>query len=151
MTTASTPDEDVLIPVPAIFKLGGKEIRIVPLSIRRVKELIRAVESNKDLFDKLPKIMEIGVGEFLDQEVYKRFNGLVRLVVSPAAAHEFMTDEWCEENMTNAHYRAIFMTVLKQNELHGVFLKAKAFMGANVEGALRQAMQKVAPTEELLN
>jgi hypothetical protein len=144
----STPDEDVLIPAPAIFRLGDKEIRIMPLPVRRVKELIRAIESNKDIFDKLPKIMEVGVGEFLDQEVYKRFNSFLRLVVSPASAHEFMTDEWCEENLTNAHYRAIFMTVLKQNELHGVFLKAKDFMSVHMGGALRQALKKVeAPVE----
>jgi len=142
----STPDEDVLIPAPAVFKLGGKEIRIVPLPMRRIKELIRAVEANKDLIDKLPKIMEIGVGEFLDKEVFNRSNALLRLVVSPTSAHEFLTDEWCEEHLTPAHYRAIFMTVLKQNELHGVFLKAKAFMGANMEVALRQVMQNSTPT-----
>ena len=147
----STPDEDVLIPAPAVFKLGGKEIRVVPLPVRRVKELIRAVEANKDLLDKLPKIMEVGVGNFMDQEVYKRCNEFVRLVVSPANAHEFLTDEWCEEHLTNAHYRAIFMTVLKQNELYGFFLKAKAFMAANMDGALRQAISKVEPAAAPLN
>lgn len=147
----STPDEDVLIPVPAVFKLGGQEIRVVPLPVRRVKELIRAVESNKDLLDKLPGIMEIGVCDFLDKEVYKRLNSFMRLVVTPASAHEFMTDEWCENNLTHAHYRAIFMTVLKQNELHGVFLKAKDFMGMHVGGALRQAMKKVEAPAERLN
>ena len=145
----STPDEDVLIPTPAVFKLGGQEIRIVPLSIRRVKELIRAVEGNKDLFDKLPNIIAIGVGEFLDQEVYKRLNGLVRMAVSPSGAHEFLTDEWCEEHMTHAHYRAIFMTVLKQNELHGVFLQAKDFMGKHMDEALRQATAQLVPAAPL--
>ncbi|MBS3927802.1 MAG: hypothetical protein KGZ65_04340 [Sphingomonadales bacterium] len=145
----STPDEDVLIPVPVVFRLGAHEIRVTPLPVRRVKELIRAVEGHKDLLEKLPQVLQIGVETFLDKEIYKRLNALVRLVVSPASAHEFMTDEWCEENMTHAHYRAIFMTVLKQNELHGVFLKAKAFLGANMDGALRQALTKVNPDAPL--
>ncbi len=144
----STPDEDVLIPAPAIFRLGDKEIRIVPLPTRRVKELIRAVEKNKDVFDKLPQIMEIGVGDFLSQEVYVRVNSLLRMVVSPATAHEFLTDEWCDDNMTHAHYRAIFMTVLKQNELYDVFLKAKGFVGSHMGTAFRQVMSKMEAPDE---
>lgn len=147
----NTPDEDVMIPAPALFKIADKEIRIMPLPVKRVKELVRSVEKNQDLLSKLNSIMEIGVADFLDQEVYKRLNELVRLVVSPTSAHEFMTDEWCENNLTNAHYRAFFMTVLKQNELHGLFLKAKAFLGANIDEALRQAMNKKAPPAEQLN
>jgi len=141
----STSDEDVLIPQPAIFKVADKEVRIAPLSVRRVKEVIRAVENNKDLVEKLPTIMDVGVVVFLDGEVYRRLNEFVRLVVSPKEAHAFLTDEWCEDHLTNSHYRAFFMTVLKQNELYGVFLKAKAFIGANVDGALRQAMMTHAP------
>lgn len=138
MTPTPTLDEDVLIPVPVVFKLGAHEIRVTPLPVKRLKELIRAVEANKDVFDKLGKILEVGVGDFLEQEVYHRANALLRLVVSPKDAHAFLTDEWCDEHLTNAHYRAIFMTVLKQNELHGVFLKAKEFLGANIDGTLRQ-------------
>ncbi len=91
--------------------------------------------------DKAGKIMEVGVSAFLENEVYKRLNDLLRLVVSPVDKHAFLTDEWCGNNLSNAHYRAIFMTVLRQNELESVFIKAKDFLALHVEGSLRQAVQ----------
>ena len=137
----STPDEAVLVPEPKIFKVGGKEIRVAPLPVKRLLGVMKFVENNKDLVEKINGIMEVGISGFMEQEVYRRLNELIRMVVSPKEAHEFMTDEWCLDYMTNAHYRAIVMTVLQQNELYDVFLKAKAFLGGHIQEALRQSQK----------
>ena len=142
--STSQDDLAVLVPAPAIFRVGGQEIRIAPLPVKRLVGLIKFVEQNKDLLDKLNDVLQVGIVTTLETEFYPRVNALLRLVVSPASGHAFLTDEWCSDNLTNAHYRAMFMTVLRQNELEQVFLKAKAFLGIYVENALRQAqMQKL--------
>lgn len=139
-TSPMLDELSVLIPEPRIFKFAdGKEIRVQALPSGRVLKIIRFVVSNKDLLDKLQGSAFDDPAVFIEGEIYKRINALVRLVVTPADKHEFMTDEWCLDHMTHAHYRAIMNTVLEQNEMKTVFQKAKSFVGAFVVNALRQA------------
>lgn len=132
-------DEDVLVPGARTYKVGGQEIRVEPLSIARLTGLVRRVEEQKDLLDKLGKFEEVGAAAFIEQEA-PRLAGLLRLVVSPPAAHEFLTDQWCFEHLGLAHYKAIAMCVVEQNGLKPVFSLAKDFVGAFAGKALRQAL-----------
>lgn len=143
----STQQEDlaVLVPAPKVFKVGGEEIRVQPLPVKRLIAVIKFVEQNADLLSRAEEVLKAGVSTALETEVYPRLNKMIRLVVTPVDRHEFLTDEWCAEHMSNSHYRAVLMTVIRQNELEAVFSKAKAFLGVHMDGALRQAEKLMGP------
>ena len=144
----NTPSEDldVIVPTPKTFKVGGEEIRVQPLPVKRLIAVVKFVEQNAGLLNNVEEMLRGGISTALETEVYPRLNRLLRLVVTPVEAHMFLTDDWCAEHMSNSHYRAVLMTVIKQNELETVFLKAKAFLGVHMTGALRQAEQKMTET-----
>jgi len=131
--------DDALIPKPEIFRLGGEELSLAPLPIKRLVEIVRYVEDNfKELQTiDLTKAMEGGVAAMMEGTVYVKMNALVRLLFPDKA--EKLTDEWCSDHMTNAHYRAIFITMLRQNQLYELFQMAKGLVIQKVGESLRQA------------
>lgn len=140
-------DEDVLVPAARTYRVGGQEIRVEPLPIKRLTGLVRHVEQQKDLFEKLGKIEEVGPAAFLEAEA-PRLAGMLRLVVSPQDKHAFLTDEWCAENLSLAHYKAVAMCVVDQNGLRPVFSLAKDFVGGFVGQALRRTLLERKALEE---
>lgn len=149
MTQSDTGDVNALIPKPTMLRVGGEELRLQALPIKRLLIVVRYIESNVDVLDSLQKIGKkkeeggASVSELLEGEVYKRINGFIRLLFSKEDAAK-LTDEWCSEHLSNAHYVAIIETVIKQNRLDGLFQKAKEMIGGNVAAALRQTMDTAA-------
>lgn len=140
-------DVMALIPKPSIVKVGGEELRLHVLPIRKVLEISRFVEENVDILEKFGKLGQpkekggLSVSEILEQEVYKRLNALLRILFNEQDAAK-LTDEWCLEHLSNAHYFAIFKTAIQQNQLEGLFSKAKEFLGERITAALRQAQDQ---------
>lgn len=140
-------DLDALMPKPFILKAGGEEFRIAPIPVKKLMEAVRYVESNYDILDKAQALgfpeNEGGVtlASFIGKEVYARLNGLIRIILSKEDA-EKLTDEWCENNLSNAHYRAFLVKAIEVNHLDGIFHKAKEILGASMEASLRRMMQK---------
>lgn len=142
MAAPVTTDEDVLIPTPKVWKISDKELVLRPLPVKDVLKIVKYVKDQQDLFDKfkeMDKNTPINIEELIKQDVFGRLNGLLRLMFKPGDGRDVLTDEWCENHLTPAHYRAFIVTMLKQNELWHVFLKAKGLLGKNMEDALRQA------------
>ncbi len=135
-------DIDVVIPAPKLWLIGGEELRQAPLSIRRLLAVVRYVEKNLDL---APRLKDLGkpkeegglsFSEMLQGDLYKRVNELMRLLLPGYEAK--LTDDWCEEYMTNAYYWGILQTALKQNQLESVFTKAKGFLSTFLDERLRR-------------
>ena len=139
-------DEDILVPVPQLWKIGGEELRQAPLPTRRLLEVVRYVEKNLDVIDKAQGASLTSVSGFAEAEVFPRLNGLLRLLFWDERQRALLTDEWCADHLTPAHYRAIVVCALKQNELWGFFQKAKEFLGGRVAQALRQLETPPSPS-----
>ena len=143
MSATNGNDVNVLIPPPHIFRVGGEELRLQALPVKRLLAVVQYVQDNVDLLDKLSALDKPGEGakfnvaEFLEADVYRRMNGLIRLLFDKATA-EKMTDEWCLEHLSNAHYWAIIQKALQQNQLEGLFRKAGEFLGQRFSAFLRQ-------------
>ena len=138
-------DIKALIPQPHIFKIGGAELRLQALPVRRLLAVVQYVQDNADLMDKLAMIDQpsgegggVNVVGFLETEVYRRLNGLTRLLFDKATG-ELLTDDWCAEHMSNAHYAAIFRVAIQQNQLDWIFQRAGEFLAQKLDAALRQA------------
>ncbi len=137
-------DIDVLIPKPALYRVAGEELRQQVLSIRKMLAVIQFVEKNADLLDQfklMGKPTDQGgksISAILEQDVYTRLNVLIRLLLP---GHEkTLTDDWCMEHLSNAHYYAIIKTALVQNQLYELFTRAKDLMGPTMVAAFRQSM-----------
>lgn len=134
-----------LVPQPVVFRVAGEELRLAPLPVRRLLQVIQYVEKNYDLLEKAKTIGQPeaeggqSISKFLEAEVYGRLNGLLRLLFGEAGNSKLLTDDWCAEHLSNAHYRAFIVTAMKQNQLDALFNQAKAFLGGHVAEALRQA------------
>lgn len=138
-------DIDVLLAPPHIFKVAGEELRMQALPIKRLLQVVKYVQDNADLLDKLSEFVDeknqqegkkLDIIGFLDSEIYRRLNGLVRLLFDKATA-EKLTDEWCGEHLSNAHYAGFIRKAIEQNELDWLFQKARELMGAQMGGLLR--------------
>ena len=151
-------DIDALLKDVALFRIGGHEFRLQPLPIKKLLAVIKYLEANVDLLDKAkaiggdPAAGGVSVSGFLDAEVYRRLNALLRLLFTQEQA-EKLTDDWCAEHLSNAHYRAFVEAALKQNQLDGLFRWAQALMGTAAKAAaeaLRQKLERpAAPTAAL--
>ena len=141
MSATNGNDVNVLIPPPHVFRVGGYELRLQALPVKRLLAVVQYVQDNADLLDKLGGLDKPGekfnVAEFLEGDVYRRLNGMIRLLFDKPTA-ELMTDEWCLEHLSNAHYWAIFQKALQQNQLEGLFRKAEEFLGQRFSAFLRQ-------------
>ena len=138
-----TPEKDLdtLVPETIIFKVMGEELRLAPLPNRRLLEVVRFIEKNFDVLSKAKGLGEgLNVSTFLEDEVLKRLNELMRLLFWNNKPERF-TDEWCGDNLSLGHYRAIGMAFLRQNELYSLFQLAKGAMAQRVEAALRQTSE----------
>ena len=142
MTAQVTADEDVLIPVPHIFKISDVELRLAPLPVKDVLKIVKYIKGQQDILEKFsgkdPKA-DLDIDKFLQDDIFKRLNGLLRLMFTEVGGRKYLTDQWCEEHLTPAHYRAFIVVFLKQNQLWEVFLAAKGMLGKNMGEALRQA------------
>ena len=147
MSSPNGSDVGVLIPEPHIFKVGGEELRLQVLPIKRLLGVIQYIQGNADLIDKAAGIFAPEEGEgitvvgFLEGEVYRRLNGLLRLLFDKATAAK-LTDEWCLDHLSNAHYAAIITKAIQQNQLEGLFLRAKEYLGSKLGAYLRQAISQ---------
>lgn len=150
MVNLNTSDVGILLPQPFVLRVGGEELRMQALPVKRLLGVVQYIQNNKDLLDKLQAMLgEAGAEDaksfdivgFLDGEVYRRLNGLVRLLYDKATA-EKMTDEWCGEHMSNAHYAVILKNAIRQNQLDTLFQMAKEFMGRKFGEFLRQRMEQ---------
>lgn len=142
MTTPAPSDLDALIPKPVIYKMAGTELRQAPLAIHKLLAVVRYVESNYDVLEKFQQLGKpaeeggLSIPQLLEGDLYPRLNGLLRLLLP---GHEtLLTDEWCTNFMTNAHYAAILKTALVQNQLYEVFTRARGFVVPALEAALRR-------------
>ena len=144
MTSTPIRDEDVLIPDPILFKVGGEELRLAPLPVKRLTGILRFVETHVKTLEKLnlEDATQDGLAGFMEAEVFARLNELLRLLFVTEREQKLLTDDWCADHLSLAHYRAIVMAALKQNELHGLFLRAKGFLGQRMEAALRPRAQE---------
>lgn len=132
---------EALIPAPHIHRISDREMRQAPLKIKQLLAVVKYVETHYKVFDKfrmLGKPKEEGgvsVSELLEGDVYLRLNELMRLLL-PAHAAE-LTDDWCFEHLTNAHYWAFLKVALVQNKLNDVFTRAQGMIEQNWERAMR--------------
>jgi hypothetical protein len=136
---AALSDVEVLIPAPAIYRIAGEDFRLAPLPVKRLLAVVRFVQTNlKDLDQCQAALVEGGdLPALLEGGVYKRLNELLRLLFWNDRP-ERLTDEWCGDHLSNAHYKAFIVTALRQNELYELFLRAKDFMTISVGRVLRQ-------------
>lgn len=135
-------DVGVLLPPPHVLKVGGEELRLQALPVKRLLAVVQYIQDNADLLDKMGTVFDgdkVNLVGFLEGEVYKRLNGLLRLLYDKATA-EKMTDEWCGEHLSNAHYAVILRAAMKQNQLEWFFQKAGEFLGAQFGDFLRKAV-----------
>ncbi len=134
-------DVNVLIPPPYVFRVGGEELRLQALPVKRLLGVVQYIQGNVDLLDKMQSLDEPGalnnVAELLNEQVYKRMSGLIRLLFDKTTADK-MTDEWCMEHLSNAHYAAILKKAIEQNQLDWLFQRAKEYLGHNSEMVLRR-------------
>lgn len=150
MADTKLSDIDVLMPKPFIHKVAGEELRQQALPIRKLLLVVQFVEKNSDLLNKfqlLGKSEEDGgvaLSTILEKDVYTRVNSLIRLLLP---GHEdLLTDDWCLDHLSNAHYFAIIKTALVQNQLYELFNKAKDLVGPAMAEVFRQNMaRKAAP------
>lgn len=135
-------DVGILLPSPFVLRIAGEELRLQALPVKRLLAAVQYVQDNSDLLDKLGSLDQADGGgmklvPFLEGEVYRRLNGLLRLLFDKATA-EKMTDDWCAEHLSNAHYMVIFKKVIEQNQLAWLFQRAGEYLGRKLEAALRQ-------------
>jgi hypothetical protein len=142
MSNALMQDLETLVPKPVIHRIAGQEIRQAPIPMKRLLEVIRYVEGNTDLLGTLDKIGKpadqggVSISQFFEGDLCKRINALVRLLLP---GHEqTLTDEWCLEHLSMAHYVAFVRVGLVQNQLYEVFTRAKGLIMRNMDEALRQ-------------
>ena len=141
--------EDIIVPPPAIFRISDKELRLAPLPAKRLLEVVRYVETTKDLPDVLAAAFKAdgegkrkALADLLQTDVLPRLNGLLRLLFWQQEKE--LTDDWCFDHLSLAHYVTFCRMALVQNQLHDVFQVAKGVAGQFIMATLRSRMpQKV--------
>jgi len=140
-------DVNVLLPQPCVFRVGGEELRLQALPVKKLLGVVQYVQDNADLLDKLSDIgdskdgKKVDVVGFLTTEVCGRANGLLRLLFDKATTDK-LTDEWCADHLSTAHYVAIVRKAIEQNQLDGLFRWAGGFLGQRMETVLRRGVNQ---------
>ncbi len=138
---------DVLIPDPKIYRVGAEELRVAPLPVKQVLRVAKFVQANFKDIEKFKLDSEnLDVASLLEGEVYTRLNALLRLIIP--TSEKVLTDEWCSDHLTNAHYRAIIVCAMKQNEVMELFQKARGFFATGMAQALARQTGRGQPETE---
>ena len=113
------------------YEIGGKTMTLRPLTNKRLRTVIAAVEKSINEVSVMDK--SAGLSAVMEMILGRAYELLVLLF--PADAHPFLTPEFVDDSMTVPMLRAILDDVVKMNKLEELFPALKASSSNATTGA----------------